>query len=158
MKNELEMKSVIYLLARFLMLSEQVIEDGSVFFVNSLHFVYVLCYFFHTFQSLCIHDTYTYTYIYIRFTNKRREFSLLLNGQLYLDLPIKCWCSSLLSSVRFRSCCKSKGYFNIRWIGLIKYDSNVDECCCLGFRACRNSCKAWFPSSVTDTMIFSLFF
>lgn len=152
------MKSVVYLLARFLMLPEQVIEDGSVFFVNSLHLVYVLRYFFHTFQSLC-NPRYIYTYIYIYDLRIKEEnnFLCFLNW-LYLDLPIKCWCSSLLSSVRFRSCCKSKGYFNIRWIGLIKYDSNVDECCCLGFRACRNSCKAWFPSSVTDTMIFSLFF
>lgn len=37
-----------YLFAGFLMLPKQVIENGAVFLVYSLHFVYVLGYFFHT--------------------------------------------------------------------------------------------------------------
>lgn len=66
-----------------------------------------------------------------------------------LYLPTKCKCSSQRGSVRFRNCCNSSGYFNILWIGFIKYDSRVLLCCCFGFLAMRNSCNAWFPSSET---------
>jgi hypothetical protein len=41
------------LLARFLMLTKQVIENGAVFFVNALHFVDMFGHLFHAFQGVC---------------------------------------------------------------------------------------------------------
>lgn len=61
--------------------------------------------------------------------------------------PTRCRCSSQRVSVRLRSCCNSNGYFRIRWMGFIRYDSRVLLCCCLGLRAAKNSCRSWFPSS-----------
>lgn len=49
--------------------------------------------------------------------------------------------------MRLRSCCNSSGYLRMRWIGLIRYDSSVDECCWRGLRDWRNSCRACEPSS-----------
>lgn len=40
------------LLARFLVLSEEVVEYGSVLFVNALHLVDVLGHLFHSFESV----------------------------------------------------------------------------------------------------------
>ena len=41
------------LFARFLVLAEQMVEDGAIFFVNALHFVDMFGHFLHSFESLC---------------------------------------------------------------------------------------------------------
>jgi hypothetical protein len=61
--------------------------------------------------------------------------------------PTRCWCSSACGSVRFLSCWSNNGYLRILCIGLMRYDSSVEECCWRGFRAARNSWSAWLPSS-----------
>lgn len=38
---------------------------------------------------------------------------------------------------------------SILWMGLMRYDSSVAECCCSGFRECRNAFNA---SLATTTM------
>uniref|UniRef100_A0A2M4CZX9 Putative secreted protein n=1 Tax=Anopheles darlingi TaxID=43151 RepID=A0A2M4CZX9_ANODA len=68
-----------------------------------------------------------------------------------LSASTRCRCSAAFGSVRLRSCCSSRGYFRMRCIGLMRNDSSVLLCCCLGFRAAKNSCSAWLPSFGCNT-------
>lgn len=52
-----------WLLARFLMLSKQVIEDGAIFLVDSLHFVDVLGDLLHALQ--CLHQMHMLVAVWI---------------------------------------------------------------------------------------------
>lgn len=77
---------------------------------------------------------------------------LIIKDTLISGSPTKWRCSSEFTSVKFLSCCNNNGYLSILCIGLIKYDSNVDECCCFGFLADKNSWRAWLPSSSNKTI------
>ena len=52
---------------------------------------------------------------------------------------VKWFCSSLGLGAKLFSCWSSRGYFRIRWMGLIKYDSSVWACCWLGLQEAKNS-------------------
>ena len=68
------------------------------------------------------------------------------------------WNSSLCGLVRFLSCVRRSGYLRMRWIGLIRYDSSVVDCCCRGFREFRKSCRAGLPSSARNDITVSIFY
>ena len=50
--EQLGRAQIYWLLARLLVLSEQVVKDCAVFFVNALHFVDVFSYFLHSFEGI----------------------------------------------------------------------------------------------------------
>ena len=64
-------------------------------------------------------------------------------------VPLRCACSLEAGSVRSVSWRSSSGYLRMRWIGLMRNDSSVAECCWLGLCERRNSCSAMFVSATT---------
>ena len=66
------------------------------------------------------------------------------------DGPRRWACSVLLCSVSSVSCRSSNGYLRMRWIGLMRNDSSVAECCWFGLCERRNSCRAMFDSETVN--------
>lgn len=65
------------------------------------------------------------------------KFLLLQIRKGWINLPRRCWCSSDRWSVKFLSDCSNRGYFRMRWMGLMRYDSRLRLCCLLGFLSAR---------------------
>ena len=65
--------------------------------------------------------------------------------------PRRWACSLLLGSVSSVSWRSSSGYLRMRWIGLMRNDSSVAECCWWGLCDRRNSCRATFDSTTINS-------